>query len=287
MAWGALMMQLKIVHTTTFEYDGLATASYNQARLTPPTNADQIVFHTRVDVSPAPWTYGYRDYFGTQVTAFEVFDPHGSLTVTAHSTVQTNRPSSPGPQLGWEELRSPEVTDRRCEYLAGTGLVAPTADLAALVAEIGAGSDSPGVAARAICDLVHDEVSYTRGSTSVMTNAAEAWQQRAGVCQDMTHLVIGGLRSLGIPSRYVSGYLHPSATPEVGVPVSGESHAWVEWWDDGWHAWDVANAVEPSDRHVVIAAGRDYADVKPLSGIFTGAGTSRMAVDVQVTCLQQ
>ena len=281
-----MTMQLKIVHTTTFEYDGLATASYNQARLTPPTNAEQIVFHTRVDVSPAPWTYGYRDYFGTQVTAFEVFDPHGSLTVTAHSTVQTHRTPSPGPRLSWDELRTPEVADRRTEYLVGSDLVAPTDDLAAIVADLGASSDSPGAAAQAVCDLIHEQVSYTRGSTSVRSHAAEAWQQRAGVCQDMTHLAIGGLRSLGIPARYVSGYLHPSAEPVVGDPVSGESHAWVEWWDDGWHAWDVANAVEPSDRHVVIAAGRDYGDVKPLSGIFTGAGTSRMAVDVLVTCLK-
>jgi len=279
-------MQLKIVHTTTFEYDGLATASYNQARLTPPTNAEQIVFHTRVDVSPTPWTYGYRDYFGTQVTAFEVFNPHGALTVTAHSTVQIHRPPSPGPRLSWAELRSPEVADRRCEYLAASDVVAPTDDLAARVRELSASYDSPGATARAVCALVHDEVSYTRGSTSVMSHAAEAWEQRAGVCQDMTHLAIGSLRSLGIPARYVSGYLHPSAEPPVGVPVSGESHAWVEWWDDGWHAWDVANAVEPSDRHVVIAAGRDYTDVKPLSGIFTGAGTSRMSVDVQVTCLK-
>jgi len=281
-----MTMQLKIVHTTTFEYDGLATASYNQARLTPPNNADQIVLHTRVDVSPAPWTYGYRDYFGTQVTAFEVFDPHAALTVTGQSTVQVNRSPSPGPQLSWEALRSPDVRDRRTEYLVIGELVAPPSDLAGLVAELGATADNPGSAARAVCELVHDQVTYTHGSTHVRSHAAEAWEQRAGVCQDMTHLAIGGLRSLGIPARYVSGYLHPSDEPPVGVPVSGESHAWVEWWDDGWHAWDVANAVEPSDRHVVIAAGRDYTDVKPLSGIFTGAGTSRMSVDVQVTCLK-
>ena len=280
-----MTMQLRIVHTTMFEYDGLATASYNQARLTPPTNGEQIVFHTRVDVSPAPWTYGYRDYFGTQVTAFEVFDPHGALTVTAHSTVQTNRPPSPGAQLSWTEVLSPEVADRRTEYLMGNELVSPPHDLAGLVADIGATVASPGEAALAVCRLVHDEVSYTRGSTHVLSHAAEAWEQRAGVCQDMTHLAIGALRSLGIPARYVSGYLHPTTEPLVGITVSGESHAWVEWWDDGWHGWDVANAVEPSDRHVVIAAGRDYTDVKPLSGIFTGAGTSRMSVDVQVTRL--
>jgi len=280
-----MTMQLKIVHTTTFEYDGLATASYNQARLTPPTNADQIVFHTRVDVSPTPWTYGYRDYFGSQVTAFEVFDPHAALTVTAHSTVQTNRAAAPGAQLSWAEIDSPSVRDRLTEYLASPEVVAPTPDLGVLVSDLGASADSPGAAARAVCALIHAEVAYRRGSTSVMSHAADAWSQREGVCQDMTHLAIGGLRRLGIPARYVSGYLHPSPEPEVNVPISGESHAWVEWWDDGWHAWDVANDLEPSDRHVVIATGRDYTDVKPLSGIFTGAGTSRMAVDVQVTRL--
>ena len=77
-----------------------------------------------------------------------------------------------------------------------------------------------------------------------------------------------------------------SADPEVGEPVSGESHAWVEWWDDGWRGFDPTNDTEPGDRHVIVATGRDYNDVKPLSGIFSGSGTSRMFVDVQVTRLQ-
>jgi transglutaminase-like putative cysteine protease len=116
--------------------------------------------------------------------------------------------------------------------------------------------------------------------------AAEAWEQRAGVCQDMVHLAIGGLRSVGVPTRYVSGYFHPSPEPVVGEAIRGESHAWVEWWDDGWHPFDPTNCQEPGDTYVAVATGRDYTDVKPLSGIFTGAGTSRMEVDVLVTCLK-
>ncbi len=101
----------------------------------------------------------------------------------------------------------------------------------------------------------------------------------------MAHLVIGGLRLLGVPARYVSGYLHPRQEPVVGETVGGESHAWVEWWDGDWHGYDPTNDDEPGDRHVVVATGRDYGDVRPLSGIFTGAGTSSMFVDVQVTRL--
>ena len=106
------------------------------------------------------------------------------------------------------------------------------------------------------------------------------------MCQDVAHIAIGALRSIGIPARYVSGYLHPRLDPVVGEPVSGESHAWVEWWDDGWRGFDPTNDTEPGDRHVIVALGRDYNDVKPLSGIFSGSGTSSMFVDVQVTRLQ-
>lgn len=280
-----MSMQLRIVHSTVFEYDGIATASYNHARMTPRTSADQIVMHSRLDVWPPPWTQNYRDYFGTAVTAFEVFDPHESLTVTATSTVQTNRSAARIPQMSWTDLAAPDVVDAHIEYLSPSRMVALPPDLKARAMAMAADIPTPSEAARAMCDLVYDEVSYITGSTSVMTQAADAWVQRAGVCQDMAHLVIGGLRAMGIPARYVSGYQHPSKEPVVGDTVSGESHAWVEWWDDGWCAWDIANAVEPLDRHVVVASGRDYIDVRPLSGIYSGAATSAMTVDVKLTCL--
>ena len=280
-----MSMQLRIVHSTAFEYDGIATASYNHARMTPRTSAEQIVMHSRLDVWPPPWTQTYRDYFGTQVTAFEVFDPHESLTVTATSTVQTNRSPAPVPQMSWEGLAAPDVVDAHIEYLSPSRMVALPADLEARALALAAEIETPAEAARAMCDLIYHEVSYITGSTSVLTQAADAWVQRAGVCQDMAHLVIGGLRAMGIPARYVSGYQHPAKKAVVGETVSGESHAWVEWWDDGWRAWDIANAVEPLDQHVVVATGRDYIDVRPLSGIYTGAATSPMIVDVEVTRL--
>ena len=101
----------------------------------------------------------------------------------------------------------------------------------------------------------------------------------------MVHLILGGLRSIGIPARYVSGYHHPSDSPAVGEAVAGASHAWVEWWDDGWHPFDLTGAVEPDDRYVVVATGRDYDDVKPISGVYSGAPTTGMEVSVELTRL--
>jgi len=278
-------MQLRIVHRTGFEYDGKAVASYNQARMTPVTTPEQIVVHSRLEVSPKPWTYEYRDYFGTHVTAFEVVDPHDSLTVTATSTVQTNRPPTPPARATWDALGDREVADRWTEYLTLPELVAPPADFVRRAESVRDGARLPGEAALALCRLVSDELEHRPGSTDVQTPAAAAWGQRAGVCQDMVHLVIGGLRSLGIPARYVSGYFHPAADPVVGEQVVGESHAWVEWWDDGWHPFDLTNDREPSDQYVTVATGRDYGDVKPLSGIYSGAATSHMFVEVEVTRL--
>jgi transglutaminase-like putative cysteine protease len=278
-------MELRIVHTTGYAYDGLALASYNQARMTPQTGPGQIVVHTRLGVSPTPWTYDYRDYFGTQITAFEVVDPHEAMTVTATSTVQTNRSPAPPPQASWESLTTREVDDRWTEYLTLPELVAPPPDFALMVKQIAADHALPGAAAREVCAMVYGEVEFVPGATHVSSPAVHAWQQRAGVCQDMAHLVVGGLRSVGIPARYVSGYFHPHEAPVVGEPVIGESHAWVEWWDDGWHPFDPTNDHEPCDRYVTVATGRDYGDVRPISGIYSGPGTSRMMVEVEVTRL--
>jgi transglutaminase-like putative cysteine protease len=281
-----MSMQLRIAHTTGFEYDGKANTSFNEARLTPLTLPGQIVVHSRVEVSPTPWAYTYKDYWDSQVTAFEVLDPHTSLTVTASATVHTNRTPAGDPVLTWDELRDDAVADLHTEYLAVPARVAAPDDLVAMAKDIAASSSSPTDAASQVCALVHDEVKYVSGSTTVDALAAHAWTERRGVCQDMAHIAIGALRSIGIPTRYVSGYLHPKVDPVVGEAVHGESHAWIEWWDDGWRGFDPTNSTKPGDRHVIVAMGRDYNDVKPLSGIFSGSGTSRMFVDVQVTRLQ-
>jgi transglutaminase-like putative cysteine protease len=280
-----MTMHFRVVHTTRISYDGGVAASYNLARMTPLTSSSQVVVHTRLDVSPKPWTQSYRDYWGTEVTAFEVLDQHSELTVTATSTVQVARPAPEPAGLSWDQLLDPEVQDRYCESLVTDDRVRPDEELRGLVSRIAEECAGPSDAARAVCRLVWEEMTYQTGSTKVHGHAGDAWAARKGVCQDMAHVAIGALRSASVPARYVSGYLHPKRDPVVGDTVVGESHAWIEWWDGEWVGFDPTNNVEPGDRHIVVARGRDYSDVPPLTGIFSGGSTSSLDVKVQVTRL--
>jgi transglutaminase-like putative cysteine protease len=128
-------------------------------------------------------------------------------------------------------------------------------------------------------------VEYEPGSTGVRTSAQEAWSLRKGVCQDIAHLSVGMLRSVGIPARYVSGYLYPKADAEVGQAVAGQSHAWIEWWAGEWTAFDPTNGSLAGPRHVLVARGRDYADVTPLKGVYHGAPSTGLGVTVEITRL--
>jgi transglutaminase-like putative cysteine protease len=276
---------LRIVHRTGYSYAGGATASFNEARMVPRSSHEQQVLHSRIDITPVPWTYTYTDSWGTTVTAFEVFERHSSLSVVATSTVDVQRHTHGTARLTWADLADPRLVDTLCELLELSDRVAPPEDLRAIVRSLRAQASTPRDLALAVVDLVHAQVSYVFGATGVHTRAAEAWEQRSGVCQDMAHLVIGALRAEGIPARYVSGYLMPSKASEPGVPYAGESHAWVQFWDGEWVGSDPTNNILPGDLHVEVAAGRDYSDVAPLSGIFSGAGVSDMFVSVEMTRL--
>lgn len=276
---------LRIVHSTGYGYAGGATASFNEIRMVPRSSHEQQVLHSRVDITPVPWSYTYTDYWGTRVTAFEVFERHESLQVVATSTVDVQRQPPAEPVLTWADLGSPAVTDTHCEMLELTARVAPPADLLTTVRDRRAGADTPRELALAVIDLIHHEVDYVFGATGVHTRAAEAWEQRSGVCQDMAHLAIGALRAVGIPARYVSGYLMPTRASEIGVPYEGESHAWVQFWDGAWVGVDPTNNILAGDLHIEVAAGRDYGDVAPLAGIFSGGATSHMFVSVEMTRL--
>lgn len=276
-------MQFRVKHTTGYHYENGAAASFNEARMTPLNTSEQYVLRSRLEISPMPWTYEYRDYWGTTVTAFEVHDPHADLSVVSTSLVETRPSQATGQQVGWDELR--EHDDEFAEFLAQSEWVRPTDALAAEVDALKTASDTPTAFAEAVMARVHDHVEYVSGSTAVTTTAAEAWEAGRGVCQDIAHATIGALRAGRVPARYVSGYLHPSSDPEVGETVEGESHAWVEYWDGAWVGVDPTNQVAQGPRHVVVARGRDYADNPPLRGIFATSGESELFVSVEITRL--
>ena len=144
---------------------------------------------------------------------------------------------------------------------------------------------TPDETAAAISARVRDRITYLPGATGVRTNAHEAWDQGQGVCQDLAQVTVALLRAAGLPARYVSGYLHADPSAEPGQTAVGESHAWVEYWAGSWRPLDPTSGAPVRERHVVVARGRDYADIPPLKGIYHGAPASALQVTVEVTRL--
>jgi transglutaminase-like putative cysteine protease len=277
--------RLKIVHRTGFRYDGTVAASYNEARMTPLNSGAQTVLAAKVTVEPVTWTFGYKDYWDTQVTAFDVLVPHSELAVVSSSTVEVHVPALASHGIGWGALSVADTTDATCEYLPQTASTTPHEEVVELARDA-AGDLPPDSAAHAVCERLRAELEYVPGSTAVTTDAVEVWEDRRGVCQDFAHLTIGALRTLGIPARYVSGYLHPKASAEIGETIQGETHAWIEWWAGDWVAFDPTSLILAGQDHVLVARGRDYTDVTPLKGIYAGSTTSsELYVSVDVTRL--
>jgi transglutaminase-like putative cysteine protease len=277
--------RLRVNHITGFTYAGTAYDSYNEARMTPMTTPSQITLFSNVEVAPASAasTWRYMDYWGSQVTVFDLHRLHQQLRVTATSMVETSEPD-PVETVGWDILRAPSTVDRHAELLAPTSRTTISSSLRALACDLVEGL-APREAARTIADWVGGNVAYVPGWTGVQTGAQEAWDLRKGVCQDIAHLTAALLRGAGIPARYVSGYLHPNRDAEIGENVEGQSHAWVEWWCGGWEGYDPTNGVPTGVQHVIVARGREYADVSPLKGVYHGAASSELGVTVEVTRL--
>ncbi len=278
------MRRYRIVHTTSLAYDGPVRAAHNELRMTPLNEAGQTTLENRIRIRPMTWSHVYRDHWGTHVMAMESLSDHDRLDIEAISTVERTEVEPPPPSLDWEAVRDSAVQDRSYEWLMLSPRTRPGAGVAELAAEVG-GLDTPRAAAAEVCRRVRQEMRYDTGTTEVQSSGEDAWRERAGVCQDFAHVTIGALRSLGLPARYVSGYLVPKRDLQVGESASGESHAWVEFWDDGWVPVDPTNGVDVGVEHVVVARGRDYDDVPPFKGIYSGRATATLGVVVTVTRL--
>lgn len=278
------MNRLRIRHVTGFHYDGEVSTSYNEARMLPQSSDGQLVLYSNLDIQPLSSAHSYIDYWGTRVSSFEVLNPHRELSLTATSLVEV-RPREHGRHgLEWTALADAvELDTDFVEQLTQTDRTRPPEEVAELAREKVAAAASPCDAALAIATAIGERIEYMPGVTGVHTTAAEAWEQKKGVCQDITHLAIGALRSAGIPARYVSGYLHPVPDAEIGQTVAGESHAWVEWFCGSWRGFDPTNLIDIGDRHVTVGRGRDYTDVAPLRGVYAGPFGSSLFVTVEIT----
>jgi transglutaminase-like putative cysteine protease len=281
-----MTQRLSVTHTTTLTYQGDVIASFNEARMTPLSTAGQLMLRHELAVSPTARIQRYTDYWGTAVEAFDVHVPHHTLAVTSTSVVDTVERWRQAPGVAWSELHSEGVADRWCEFLEHSAFVDDAAvdpARAEVLADLRR-APTPRAAIGLAIEAVRERIAYAPGATHVHTSAGEAWAEGRGVCQDFSHATLSLLRAVGIPARYVSGYIHQEDA-EIGVPGVGESHAWVEVWNGGWEAHDPTNGRSVAAAHVLVARGRDYRDVSPLTGIYAGPLSEDPAVVVEVTRL--
>ncbi len=277
--------RIRVRHSTGYTYPSPARSSYNEARMTPSTSFGQQTLETSLDVAPSTVPLRYVDYWGTTVYAFDVHQPHTVLTVTATAVVET-APAVPEPSdVCWADVHDPRLQDRHTQLLLGSRYVVAEPAVAAVGADLAA-SHPPAEAGRQAMLWAHDQLQYERGATEVHTTSAQARAAGRGVCQDYTHVALALLRSMRLPSRYVSGYLHPTRDAAIGKQTTGESHAWVEFWAGAWIPADPTSLAPVAERHVAVARGRDYADVRPLSGIYRGPRSHSPEVIVQLTRLR-
>lgn len=278
------MNRLRIKHSTGFHYGGDVTASYNEARMLPVSSDGQLVLYSNLEILPISSQHTYVDYWGSRVASFEILTPHQELSLAATSLVEVRPREHVCRRLSWEELAAEvEGATGYVEQASQTRRTEPPQEVIELARAAVERSSTPCDAALAICQDIGAAVQYRQGVTGVHSTAAEAWAVRTGVCQDIAHLALGALRAVGIPARYVSGYLHPKPNAVVGETVTGESHAWVEWFCGEWRGYDPTNLIDIGDRHVTVGHGRDYNDVPPLRGVYAGPYGSTLFVKVEIT----
>jgi transglutaminase-like putative cysteine protease len=277
-----------IRHVTRFTYDTAIAESVMEARMQPRSEGAQRCIHFGFSTFPASRVMMYQDHDGNMVHHFNIPGRHASMTLTADALVEcTPLPELPdalGP-LAWSSLDSLTASGEFWETLAPSTFVLETALLRDLRDELSLErGDDPLVTLRALTGEMFLRFEYSPSSTRVDSPIDEALASRRGVCQDFAHIFIGLVRPLGIPCRYVSGYLFHSGGADRST--DGATHAWAEAFipDHGWIGFDPTNNLLATDRHIRVAVGRDYADVPPTRGVYKGlsAVRSELAVAVNV-----
>jgi len=287
-------MTYNLVHSTIYEYASPVTVSHHAARMEPRVLPQQQVENFSLKIGPTPAVIKPRvDFFGNQVCGFSIQEIHRHLEITARSrvTVAVTTPPVPALSPDWKGVVklfsdpvSPEVVVPY-QFIFDSPLLCASPELADYARESFVAKTPLLVAVADLNRRIFSDFKYDPTATTVATPLEEVLEKRHGVCQDFAHLAIASLRSLGLPARYVSGYLR-TRPPEgkerlVGVDAS---HAWFAVFcpDVGWVDFDPTNNVLPAEEHITVAFGRDYSDVSPVSGVITGGGAHEVKVSVDV-----
>jgi len=284
----------RVRHRTTYDYEDPVSVSHHVVRLTPRNLPRQMCRESYVAVIPAPpVTSAHFDYFGNTLTNFTLDEPHECLIVEAHSELEVKAAEPPGfsQTPAWETVRQSLGDDFSDEDLSAyqfvfdSQRVRSNPELADYARESFPEGRPLLEGALDLTRRIHQDFRFDKKATEVATPVQTFFEKRRGVCQDFAHLQIGCLRSLGLPARYVSGYLRTMPPPGRPRLVGADaSHAWCSAWcpGTGWVDFDPTNNCVPSDGHITVAWGRDYSDVSPIYGVLLGGAKHKLRVEVDV-----
>ena len=290
-------MKYNVLHETVYSYESPVVLSQQLLHLTPRVLDFQTLLQHRIAVEPAPAESSTRDdYYGNPVTQIMLAAPHASLTVRSHSSIEVLPRQTPPAGEPWERVRDRLRNDdgeallEPMQFLYESPHIEFFRDLAAYAEpSFGKGRDLLH-AALDFTRRIHADFTFDPKATSVSTPLREVLAKRRGVCQDYAHFMTGCLRMLGLPARYVSGYIQTTPPPgKARLMGADASHAWVSVYcgqaagNAGWVDFDPTNNMLVGDQHVTLAWGRDFSDVTPMRGVILGGGEQELEVRVTVT----
>jgi transglutaminase-like putative cysteine protease len=277
-------MHLRVTHRTTFTYPVKAHDSFNEVRLSPADDAMQNCREFKLRITPAAELREYDDFYGNTVHYFEVADPHAKLIIESHATVETvptaARPAVP--RVEPEELERADERDLLAEFYTGSHYVPLEVEIWREAQDaLADGRSDIWNDVRRLGSHVYRCFAYRPRSTGVNTRATDVLKLRMGVCQDFAHVHLGLCRSIGIPARYVSGYFFNDTRRTREAEAS---HAWIEAYipGHGWAAYDPTHDRIADERYIKVAVGRDYADIRPVNGTYSGLPARLLKVEVKV-----
>lgn len=287
-------MIYEVRHRTTYDYESKVTFARCVLRLTPPSSASQTVLRSGVTISPTPARSISRIGPFDEATLTVLIDtPHDELVIEARSRIDVHPSRDTLPfSMAWEAVRARGLSCASLGSTAPASFMYPTrrTPITREITDYARASFAPGreivEAASELMTRIYRDFVYDGDATSVSTPAAEAFAKRRGVCQDFAHIMICGLKGLGLPAAYVSGYLRTHRPPgRPRLEGADATHAWVSLWcgdDIGWIGFDPTNAIIAAESHIILATGRDYADVAPIDGILLSPGEQELKVAVDV-----
>lgn len=287
-------MRLEVSHRTSYQYRSPVAQSHHALHLRPRQLSRQKVVHHSLLIEPAPVSsIEMTDYFGNSTQLLRIDEQHTEFVVHARSVIEVSAPQMPqlaeSPPLDRAAVQArPNEAPRNVEvseFVCRSRHVPVSHDIRSFAEASFSSNRSVFEGALHLTRRIFEDFTFDARATDVSTPVARVLEIRRGVCQDFAHLAIAALRSLGLPARYVSGYLMTRPPPgQAKLKGSDASHAWLSVWvpEFGWVDFDPTNGIIPSGEHITVAYGRDYEDISPISGVLLGGGDQTMSVAVDV-----